>query len=99
MRLTALAFPSWVRERVRLGAHEAVVLEVPAHTAGHIAYHFADEGVIFVGETMFAMGCSRLFEGTACLSDVVLRKQKRRRAAGPKSPALAGTRAEPSAQL
>jgi hydroxyacylglutathione hydrolase len=50
---------------VRLGAHEAVVIEVPAHTAGHIAYHFADDDVIFVGDTLFAMGCGRLFEGTA----------------------------------
>jgi hydroxyacylglutathione hydrolase len=50
---------------VRLGALEAIVLEVPAHTAGHIAYHFADEDVLFVGDTLFAMGCGRLFEGTA----------------------------------
>ena len=50
---------------VRLGAHEAVVMEVPAHTAGHIAYHFAEDGTVFVGDTLFAMGCGRLFEGTA----------------------------------
>src|SRR3546814_6988993 len=36
-----------------------------SHTAGHIAYHFADDGAIFVGDTLFAMGCGRLFEGTA----------------------------------
>ncbi len=48
----------------RLGAHEAKVLEVPAHTAGHIAYHFEDEGALFIGDTLFAMGCGRLFEGT-----------------------------------
>jgi hydroxyacylglutathione hydrolase len=52
-------------DRVRLGAYEAEVLEVPAHTAGHIAYHFASEQVIFIGDTLFAMGCGRLFEGTA----------------------------------
>ncbi len=52
-------------DRVMLGAHVAAVWGVPAHTAGHIAYHFADEGAIFVGDTMFAMGCGRLFEGTA----------------------------------
>jgi hydroxyacylglutathione hydrolase len=51
-------------DRVRLGALEAEVLEVPAHTAGHIAYHFASEHVVFVGDTLFAMGCGRLFEGT-----------------------------------
>ena len=48
---------------VSIGAHEARVLSVPAHTAGHIAYHFAADEVIFVGDTMFAMGCGRLFEG------------------------------------
>lgn len=52
-------------DRVRLGALEAEVLEVPAHTAGHIAYHLASEAVIFVGDTLFAMGCGRLFEGDA----------------------------------
>jgi len=51
-------------DQVRLGDHVASVLEVPAHTAGHIAYHFAGDGVVFVGDTLFAMGCGRLFEGT-----------------------------------
>jgi hydroxyacylglutathione hydrolase len=50
---------------VQLGGHAATVMEVPAHTAGHIAYHFAEDGVVFVGDTLFAMGCGRLFEGTA----------------------------------
>jgi hydroxyacylglutathione hydrolase len=52
-------------DRVRLGEAEAQVLEVPAHTAGHIAYHFAEEEVLFIGDTLFAMGCGRLFEGSA----------------------------------
>jgi hydroxyacylglutathione hydrolase len=52
-------------DEVRLGGHVAQVLEVPAHTAGHIAYHFAGDRVVFVGDTLFAMGCGRLFEGTA----------------------------------
>ena len=52
-------------DRLRLGAHVAEVWDVPAHTAGHIAYHFGEEAAIFVGDTMFAMGCGRLFEGTA----------------------------------
>lgn len=51
-------------DRVSLGGIEADVLEVPAHTAGHIAYHLPGEDVIFVGDTLFAMGCGRLFEGT-----------------------------------
>jgi hydroxyacylglutathione hydrolase len=49
---------------VRLGDHEALVLEVPAHTAGHIAFHFAADRVLFPGDTLFAMGCGRFFEGT-----------------------------------
>ena len=52
-------------DRVRVCGAEALVWEIPAHTAGHIAYYFEDEGMIFVGDTMFAMGCGRLFEGTA----------------------------------
>ncbi|HEY7007103.1 MAG TPA: hydroxyacylglutathione hydrolase [Sphingomicrobium sp.] len=51
-------------DRVNVAGSEAVVWEIPAHTAGHIAYYFEDEGMIFVGDTMFAMGCGRLFEGT-----------------------------------
>jgi hydroxyacylglutathione hydrolase len=52
-------------DRVQLGACVADVIDVPAHTAGHIAYHFAGEKAVFVGDTLFAMGCGRLFEGTA----------------------------------
>jgi hydroxyacylglutathione hydrolase len=50
---------------VQLGALRATVIDVPAHTAGHIAFHFATEHAAFVGDTLFAMGCGRLFEGTA----------------------------------
>ena len=49
---------------VRIGAIEGHVIEVPAHTAGHIAIHLPTEGAAFVGDTLFAMGCGRLFEGT-----------------------------------
>lgn len=52
-------------DTVRLGDVVAGVIDVPAHTAGHIAFHIADEETIFVGDTLFAMGCGRLFEGTA----------------------------------
>jgi hydroxyacylglutathione hydrolase len=49
----------------RIGALEAHVMEIPAHTAGHIAFHLPEAGIVFVGDTLFAMGCGRLFEGTA----------------------------------
>jgi hydroxyacylglutathione hydrolase len=52
-------------DRVTLGSIQATVMEVPAHTSGHIAYHLESERVAFVGDTLFAMGCGRLFEGTA----------------------------------
>ena len=51
-------------DAVMLGAATATVIDVPAHTAGHIAFHFADDQIAFVGDTLFAMGCGRLFEGT-----------------------------------
>ena len=44
------------------GALEARVIEVPGHTSGHVAYWFEDEDIIFVGDTLFAMGCGRAFE-------------------------------------
>lgn len=40
------------------------VLEVPGHTLGHIAYVAAEQGWLFCGDTLFAGGCGRLFEGT-----------------------------------
>jgi len=52
-------------DRVTVSGAEAIVWDIPAHTAGHVAYYFESEGMIFVGDTMFAMGCGRLFEGTA----------------------------------
>jgi hydroxyacylglutathione hydrolase len=51
-------------DAVRIGDHVATVWETPAHTAGHISYHFAGDDMVFVGDTLFAMGCGRLFEGT-----------------------------------
>jgi hydroxyacylglutathione hydrolase len=51
-------------DEIRLGAHAGRVVEVPGHTLGHIALIFEEERVAFVGDTIFAMGCGRLFEGT-----------------------------------
>ena len=52
-------------DRATVCGLEGVVWEIPAHTAGHIAFYFEEAGMIFVGDTLFAMGCGRLFEGTA----------------------------------
>ncbi|MGD2063186.1 MAG: hydroxyacylglutathione hydrolase [Nitrospirota bacterium] len=51
-------------ETFALGASRARVLHIPGHTHGAIAYHFADDGCLFPGDTLFGAGCGRLFEGT-----------------------------------
>ena len=47
-----------------LGSLEVRVFETPGHTVGHIAFHLPHEKLLFAGDTLFAMGCGRLFEGT-----------------------------------
>jgi hydroxyacylglutathione hydrolase len=51
-------------ERYALGSETAEVFDVPGHTRGHIAYWFKDARALFCGDTLFLMGCGRLFEGT-----------------------------------
>lgn len=51
-------------DRYKLGEAEAQVFFVPGHTRGHIAYWFEESGCLFCGDTLFALGCGRLFEGT-----------------------------------
>lgn len=64
-RIPTLDVPLSEGDTVTLGAHVAAVMETPGHTAGHIVFHLADDAVIFTGDTLFAMGCGRLFEGDA----------------------------------
>jgi hydroxyacylglutathione hydrolase len=49
---------------IALGGHPARVISTPGHTSGHIVYHFAEDGALFCGDTLFVMGCGRLCEGT-----------------------------------
>jgi hydroxyacylglutathione hydrolase len=51
-------------DTIDLGALTGTVIDVPGHTRGHNAYHFAQANALFCGDTLFAMGCGRLFEGT-----------------------------------
>ena len=51
-------------DTVELGRAMGRVIDVPGHTLGHNAYHFAEQGVAFVGDSVFALGCGRVFEGT-----------------------------------
>ena len=50
-------------DTVELGAHRAEVIDVSGHTNGHIAFHLPDSDVAFVGDSVFALGCGRMFEG------------------------------------
>jgi len=47
------------------GDHTVNVIETPGHTAGHICYYFVDDKLLFAADTLFALGCGRLFERPA----------------------------------
>lgn len=51
-------------DSVSLGAYHAQVINVGGHTLGHVAYHLPEAAVAFVGDSVFALGCGRMFEGT-----------------------------------
>lgn len=52
-------------DTVALGDFQARVIETPGHTRGHICYVLDGQAAAFVGDTLFSLGCGRLFEGTA----------------------------------
>jgi hydroxyacylglutathione hydrolase len=52
-------------QRFEFGTTHAEILFIPGHTRGHIAYWFPESAALFCGDTLFAMGCGRMFEGTA----------------------------------
>ncbi len=51
-------------DEIRVGAFSARVIETPGHTLGHVAYWFEGLDAVFVGDTLFSIGCGRVFEGT-----------------------------------
>ena len=51
-------------DKVTLGHWTAEVIDVGGHTMGHIAYHLPEAGIAFVGDSLFALGCGRMFEGS-----------------------------------
>ncbi len=63
-RIPGLNRPVREGDSVALGDSEARVIDTPGHTSGHIVYYFPNDDTAFVGDTIFAMGCGRLFEGT-----------------------------------
>jgi hydroxyacylglutathione hydrolase len=52
-------------DRIEIGAAAFTVIETPGHTAGHVAYWSKADELVFVGDTLFSLGCGRLFEGDA----------------------------------
>ena len=48
----------------KAGNFEAKIMHIPGHTTGHICFHFFKEKFLFTGDTLFSLGCGRLFEGT-----------------------------------
>jgi len=54
-------------DRITLGTLSARIIFIPAHTTGHVAYYFETEKKVFTGDTLFAGGCGRLFEGDAAM--------------------------------
>lgn len=56
------------------GGFEVRVIDTPGHTAGHVSYWLPQAAVVFVADTLFAMGCGRIFEGTPQVMWASLRK-------------------------
>lgn len=64
-RIPGITDPVQDGASLAVGDLRARVILIPAHTSGHVAYHFADARSVFTGDTLFAAGCGRLFEGDA----------------------------------
>jgi hydroxyacylglutathione hydrolase len=73
-RIPGITHPLQDGDELRLGDLRARALFIPAHTRGHLAYYFENEGMVFTGDTMFAGGCGRLFEGDAAQMKASLEK-------------------------
>lgn len=63
-RLPPLDHVLQAEERITVCGEEMRVIDVPGHTVGHVAFHFAASGLCFTADSLMAMGCGRLFEGT-----------------------------------
>jgi len=64
-RIPEITHPLDDGESFTVGSLKGKALFIPAHTRGHLAYYFPDERAVFTGDTLFAAGCGRLFEGDA----------------------------------
>jgi len=73
-KIPALTNPLTDGDKIRIGALEARVIGIPAHTNGHVAYYFPTLSAVFTGDTMFIGGCGRVFEGKAATMVASLKK-------------------------
>jgi len=64
-RIPGIDNPVREHDTLSLGKHPIQVIDTPGHTSGHIVYHFTNDDLLFCGDTLFVMGCGRLFEGSA----------------------------------
>jgi hydroxyacylglutathione hydrolase len=74
-------------QSLTLGRDRIAVIETPGHTAGHVSYHFEDSDVAFTGDTLFALGCGRLFE---CKAEVMHRSLQKLAALPPQTRVYCG---------
>ncbi|MGN6551740.1 MAG: hydroxyacylglutathione hydrolase [Pararhizobium sp.] len=51
-------------DRFTFAGHPVEVIETPGHTLGHVCYHLPEDALLFSADTLFALGCGRVFEGT-----------------------------------
>ncbi len=64
-RITGLDRTVTEAAKLTFDGHPVRVLDTPGHTLGHVSYYFEGLGIVFTGDTLFALGCGRLFEGDA----------------------------------
>ena len=63
-KIPGMDFALKAGDDVEFGSTKAKIMDVGGHTKGHIAYYFSEDAKVFVGDSLFALGCGRMFEGT-----------------------------------
>lgn len=64
-KITEIDYAVDEQSRFEFAGHSVKVIETPGHTLGSICYYFTENKILFTGDTLFSLGCGRLFEGTA----------------------------------
>ena len=64
-RISGLTRVVTSKSELEFAGHPIQVLETPGHTLGHVTYYFPEDGLAFTGDTLFSLGCGKVFEGDA----------------------------------